>query len=208
MVEQDGKKFALVQADLGGLPFALTQEVMSRIEDTGITAERLMISATHTHSSTGPIWPPLDNLGYGVLGGDAFDPRIFELTAEGIAEAIRTADERLEPAKLGVGSTALTDASRNREFDTFKRNPEAPADRGRGAGGLDRRQALGGARRLARRAAAGGLVELRHPPDLVRRREPALLGRQRRQRRARSPRRRSQRRPPPRARPSGPTARS
>ncbi len=128
VVEQDGKKFALVQADLGGLPFALTQEVMSRIEDTGITADRLLISATHTHSSTGPIWPPLDNLGYGVLGGDAFDPRIFELTAEGIAEAIRTADERLEPAKLGVGSTSLTGASRNREFDTFKRNPEAPVD--------------------------------------------------------------------------------
>ena len=127
VVEQAGRKFAMVQADLGGLPFALTQEVVSRIEDTGIPAERLMISATHTHSSTGPIWP-LDNFGYAALGGDAFDPRIFELTAEGIAEAIRDADARLEPAKLGVGSSTLTDASRNREYDTYKLNPETPAD--------------------------------------------------------------------------------
>ncbi len=127
VVEQAGRKFAMVQADLGGLPFALTQEVVSRIEETGIPAERLMISATHTHASTGPIWP-LDSTGYAALGGDAFDPRIFELTAEGIAEAIRDADARLEPAKLGVGSSSLTNASRNREFDTFRRNPEAPAD--------------------------------------------------------------------------------
>ena len=50
--------------------------------------ERLLISATHTHSSTGPIWP---QAGYGALGGDIFDPRIFELTAEAVAESIRAA---------------------------------------------------------------------------------------------------------------------
>ena len=57
VIEQRGRKFALVQADLGGLPFALTQEVLERVADTGITGDRLLLSATHTHSSTGPIWP-------------------------------------------------------------------------------------------------------------------------------------------------------
>ena len=46
-----------------------------------------MIAATHTHSSTGPIWP-VDSTGYAALGGDAFDPRVFEFTAQGIAKAI------------------------------------------------------------------------------------------------------------------------
>src|SRR3954453_16990542 len=73
--ERKGVRYALVQADLGGLPYALTQEVVRRIADTGITADHLLLSATHTHSSTGAIWPA-DNGGYAFVGGDAFDPRI------------------------------------------------------------------------------------------------------------------------------------
>src|SRR4051795_3358923 len=95
--QRDGERFALVQADLGGLPYALTQEVQSRIADTGITPDHLLLSATHTHSSTGAIWPA-DNSGYAFVGGDAFDPRIFELTAAGIAKAIHEAVTHLEPA--------------------------------------------------------------------------------------------------------------
>ena len=62
-----------------------------------------MLSATHTHGSTGPIWPP-DSNGYGALGGDLFDPRVFELTADGVTEAIERADDNLEPARLGIGT--------------------------------------------------------------------------------------------------------
>jgi len=126
VIEQGGEKFALAMADLGGLPYALTQEVLGRLEGTGIDAEHLMISATHTHSSTGPIWP-LDNSGYAFVGGDAFDPRLFEMTAASIAEAIRGADARLAPARVGVGTAVLRDASRNREYETYLRNGDLPA---------------------------------------------------------------------------------
>src|SRR5262249_21272625 len=76
LVLQSAKgKFALVQADLGGIPYALTQEVLKRISGaTGIDGDHLLLSATHTHSSTGPIWPA-DSTGYALLGGDLFDPR-------------------------------------------------------------------------------------------------------------------------------------
>jgi neutral ceramidase len=127
VLERDGERFALTQTDLGGLPYALVQEVLKRVEDTGITGDRLLLSATHTHSSTGPIWPA-DNNGYAALGGDAFDPRVFDLTAEGIAEALRAAVDNLEPARVGVGTSEVRGASRNRAFDAFRRNPEAPAD--------------------------------------------------------------------------------
>jgi len=120
-------KFALVQADLGGLPYALTQDVLKRIQSTGIEGDRLLLSATHTHSSTGPIWPA-DSGGYALLGGDLFDPRIFELTAQGIAEAILAADDRLEPARAGLGTVAVTDASANRNFEPFRLNPDVPQD--------------------------------------------------------------------------------
>src|SRR4051795_2153194 len=97
VLERDGKRYALAQADLGGLPYDLTQEVVKRIADTGITADRLLLSATHTHSSTGAIWPA-DNSGYAYVGGDAFDPRIFELTAAGVATAIHRAVDGMQPA--------------------------------------------------------------------------------------------------------------
>jgi neutral ceramidase len=123
VLERDGRRYAMVQADLGGLPYALTQEVAARIAGTGITAERLLISATHTHSSTGAIWPA-DNAGYAFVGGDAFDPRIFDLTAEGIADAVREAVKRLEPARAGFAAVERRGASRNRAFDAFRLNKE------------------------------------------------------------------------------------
>jgi neutral ceramidase len=122
LVLQDGAtKLALVQADLGGLPYALTQSVLQRIVSTGIDGDHLLLSATHTHSSTGPIWP-MDNAGYAALGGDFFDPRIFELTAQGIADAIIRADHALVPARLGTATVRVTDASRNREREMFERD--------------------------------------------------------------------------------------
>lgn len=125
--QQGGLKYALAQADLGGLPYALTQEVVRRIAGTGITGERLLLSATHTHSSVGAIWPA-DNSGYAFVGGDAFDPRTFEHVADGIARSIRAAARRLVPVRVGVGTAELTDASRNREYDTYLRNRHLPAD--------------------------------------------------------------------------------
>lgn len=127
VIERGGRKHALVQADLGGLPHALTQEVARRIRHTGITEDRLLLTATHTHASTGPIWPA-DSLGYALLGGDLFDPRIFDLTAAGIAEAIVAADADLQPARAGVGAAELHGASRNRAFEPFQRNEDVPDD--------------------------------------------------------------------------------
>jgi len=127
VLETPAGKFALVQVDLGGIPFAMTQEVLRRLEGTGLRDDRVLISATHTHSSTGPIWPG-DSQGYAALGGDAFDARVFALTADGIAEAIRAADARLAPARVGIGSSEVRGASRNRNKGPFARNADVPRD--------------------------------------------------------------------------------
>jgi neutral ceramidase len=127
VLESDAGKFALVQADLGGLPYDITAAVVDRIADTGIAADHLLLSATHTHSSTGPIWPGTSQ-GYALLGGDLLDARVFALTADGIAEAIKAADARLTPAKVGVATTQLKGASRNRNFDPFGLNKDVPKD--------------------------------------------------------------------------------
>ena len=133
VLERNGQRYALVQADLGGLPYELTQEVVKRIADTGITADHLLLSATHTHSSTGAIWPA-DNSGYAYVGGDQFDPRIFELTAAGISAAIHQAVSHMEAARAGIAAVENRGASRNRSFEAFQRDTEIknlPADQQR-----------------------------------------------------------------------------
>ncbi len=121
------ERVALVQVDLGGIPYALVQRVYELIPDAGIPLENIMIAATHTHSSTGPIWPT-DSTGYAALGGDAFDPRVFEFTATGVARAIGVANMHRVPAKIGVGEALVTDASRNRSFEPFVHNVDVPKD--------------------------------------------------------------------------------
>jgi neutral ceramidase len=121
------ERAALVQVDLGGIPYALVQRVYELIPETGIPLENIMIAATHTHSSTGPIWPT-DSAGYALLGGDAFDARVFEFTARGIAQSIAVANANRAPAQLGIGKTYVTNASRNRNFEPFKRNEDVPTD--------------------------------------------------------------------------------
>src|SRR3954449_11973543 len=127
VLSEGGQKYALAQADLGGLPYALVQEVASRIKSTGIDAQHILLSATHSHSSVGAIWPA-DNNGYAFVGGDAFDPRLFDSTAQGIAEAIIAANARLKPARVGFGTARAEGASRNRSFEAFKRNSDIPKD--------------------------------------------------------------------------------
>src|SRR3954454_23194586 len=127
VLRQGAQKYALAQADLGGLPYALVQEVASRIKPTGIDAQHILLSATHSHSSVGAIWPA-DNNGYAFVGGDAFDPRVFDSTAQGIAEAIIAANSRLKPARVGFGTGDATGASSNRSFEAFQRNTDIPKD--------------------------------------------------------------------------------
>lgn len=127
VLRQNGQKYALAQADLGGLPYALVQEVASRVKSTGIDAQHILLAATHSHSSVGAIWPA-DNNGYAFVGGDAFDPRVFDSTAQGIAEAIIAANSRLKPARVGFGTAQAPGASSNRSFDAFKRNTDIPED--------------------------------------------------------------------------------
>src|SRR4051794_17019360 len=123
VLRQGGQKYALAQADLGGLPYALVQEVASRVRPIGIDAQHILLSATHSHSSVGAIWPA-DNNGYAFVGGDAFDPRVFESTAQGIAEAILKANGRLKAARVGFGTARADGASRNRSSEAFKQNSD------------------------------------------------------------------------------------
>ena len=195
VIEQRGRKFALVQTDLGGLPV--------RAHPGGAPAgrrprhhRRAADALRHPHAlldraRSGRPTPPATPRWAATL----FDPRVFELTVAGDRGGDpRRATRDLEPARARDRGRASCAAPRATAPSTpsgaTPRCPTAEADARRR---LDRPRPDRDPRRRRRRPADRRLVELRHPPDLVRRREPALLGRQRGHRRARGRARRSRR---------------
>ena len=129
-------KFALVQADLGGVP--VRADAGGRSADRrrpASTRDRLLLSATHTHSSSGAIWP-VDSTGYAVLGGDLFDPRIFELTAAGHRRVDRGRGRAARAgARRASRPSPVTDATLQPQLRSVPPQPRRPEATRRGARG-------------------------------------------------------------------------
>ena len=95
VLEDSGTRLAIVVVDSCMMP----RELIDRAKDmarakTGIPAERMLVSATHTHSAPASM---------GCLGSDA-QADYAELLPGKIAEAIDRAAARLAPAKAGSAS--------------------------------------------------------------------------------------------------------
>ena len=117
-----GQRVAVVQVDLGGVPGELHEAVAKRLASVGIDRSHLLISATHTHGSVGGMW---QSFGYATLGGDQYDPRIFEAVAGGLTEAVVRAASQLRPAKLAMGFGSIDDANHNRRGSAWHLDPES-----------------------------------------------------------------------------------
>ena len=124
VLEQDGRKVALVTADLGAVPGGLMQDVARRVAGRGFSEQNMLISATHTHSGPAGIFsfdyfetivPPPDRLSEGPRS--AVDPQLYGFMVRRLATAIIRADEDLGPAAAGWGSTRLLGVTRNRSLE-------------------------------------------------------------------------------------------
>lgn len=120
-----GQRIAMVQADLGGIAGELHEAVAQRLAAVGIDRAHLLISATHTHGSVGGMW---QSFGYATLGGDQYDPRIFEAVAGGMTKAVQDAAAKLRPAKMAVGYGSIDNANHNRRTGAWLLDPEAGVD--------------------------------------------------------------------------------
>ena len=93
LVMDDGKeRIAIVVVDSCMVPRDLLDEAKALASKaTGIRADRMLISSTHTHSAPSAM---------GALGSSA-DPNYIKELPGMIAEGIKRANDRLQPARVG-----------------------------------------------------------------------------------------------------------
>lgn len=132
-----GERLAFIVADLPHVSLAVQRFVASRILCvTGIGADRLIFSATHTHSAPGNFYETRQyNRAGSVLAG--FDSAGTEFLVSRIAEAAMSAARSLRPARLSWSVTPVWGLTRNRSMDAYARNRPAPVPSFTPPGGLD-----------------------------------------------------------------------
>jgi neutral ceramidase len=116
-VLDDGKtKVAIAACDLLGLPRGVVVEARRIVQEkTGIPANNVMISATHTHTGPAVIgdYGALDDM---ITGGSKLSKDYAEQLPKLIAQAIEQAHSRLTPANMFYGRTDEPSISFIRRF--------------------------------------------------------------------------------------------
>jgi neutral ceramidase len=127
MVLEDsaGERLALVVADLGMLSPILHRGTAQRVlRETGIGADRLIISVTHTHSGPGNYYEALQyNSQITPLPG--YDSAMVVFLVDGLASAVENAFRNMGPAVAAWGRKKVTGLTRNRSLEAYLQNPGA-----------------------------------------------------------------------------------
>lgn len=127
MVLEDagGERVAFVVADLPHISANIHRLVAARLIDTlGIGADRLIISATHTHSGPSHFYGERQyNASASRVGG--YDPRLTDLIVSRITNAVTEAATRSRPAVVGHGRIEVEGATWNRSLEAHCLNPES-----------------------------------------------------------------------------------
>jgi hypothetical protein len=128
LVLDDGTtRIAIVLCDNVGIPREVCDAAKQMIHaETGIDASHIVTAATHTHSATTTRGPNAMRYEHTLTDYQQF-------LARRIADGVRLAIKRLEPAKIGRGSVQVPSQVFNRrwyvEDDTQRRNPFGGVDR-------------------------------------------------------------------------------
>jgi hypothetical protein len=110
------ERFALVTADVLAFPPGFKAALAERLGDAGWTAERIMLLPSHSHTSIDVSAINPKNV-FGVPQIGIYQPKLFELVLDRLAEVVRDAEQPLVPVLVGTSSRMLPDWTRNRRDD-------------------------------------------------------------------------------------------
>ncbi|MBI2421485.1 MAG: neutral/alkaline non-lysosomal ceramidase N-terminal domain-containing protein [Candidatus Hydrogenedentes bacterium] len=122
IVFKDGeRRFALVSADLLGIPRSLREEVLLRLEGTGIASENFMLSASHSHASIEMAAMNRSNI-FGNKAIGTFDEKLLVHAADRIAQAVQAANADFQEIRFGSAALEVPGMNRNRRDDVITDN--------------------------------------------------------------------------------------
>jgi neutral ceramidase len=117
-----GEHVVLVQCDLGAISALLHVQVARTIvQETGISVDRLLIAATHTHAGPGGYFG-VAYYNYWGSNRPGYDPNIVTFLTERIANAVLIAYRTRAPAKLAIGHMAIFGLTHNRSIEAYNNN--------------------------------------------------------------------------------------
>lgn len=125
--DTEGRRYAWVSLDLLGASRFLHERVASHTVAVGVPLERLLLSATHSHSGPGHYFGnSLFDRASAHLFEDVagFHPHLAAWLATRIASAVEQAVATLQPAVFGFAQTHLWGTTRNAALAAFRENPE------------------------------------------------------------------------------------
>ena len=129
LVLQDarGEKVALLVADLAHVSPTLHRMTAAHVATaTGLTADRIVISATHTHAGPGHVYSERQYNGFG-SSVPGYDTAVVNYLSDAMSRAILEADAGLRPARAAWGQVAIWGFTRNRSYAAYLENKPEPS---------------------------------------------------------------------------------
>lgn len=121
--DAQGARLALVQCDLGAISALLHLQVARAIvQETGISVDRLLLSATHTHAGPGGYFGDVFANHWGA-SRPGYEPRLVTFLTQRIAEAVLTAYRSRLPARLAIAQSQVYGLTTNRSLVAYTANP-------------------------------------------------------------------------------------
>jgi hypothetical protein len=143
VLEQDGKKIALVSEDLNGIPGGMLADAADMVRDRGFSEQNVLDSASHTHAAPtsyynfGTYNTVFPSTGTPTTFNTAADPQLYAFMVRQLARAIARADDDLARAQIGWGKTDLLGLTQNRSIEAHLADHGLLVDFGSGSAAMD-----------------------------------------------------------------------
>jgi hypothetical protein len=118
LFELDGQKSALITVDTCTVPICVAEETLKKAGIEGLSVERLLICASHTHAGLEGYALDRRNVANNPHIGVFFEP-VLSFVTDRLAKALREAQGTLQPVKAASGAVELPGMNRNRRGSTF-----------------------------------------------------------------------------------------
>lgn len=129
VLSDDTDVLALVPCDLAAISIELQRATAAKLLQRGIPigADRLFLSATHTHAGPAHYFGARNYSGAFASREFGFDPSVLAYLSDRIADGIDSAYHRRQPACAGWGFAEIYGLTRNRSYEPFAANTTLPS---------------------------------------------------------------------------------